>query len=597
MKNAECRMHNAQLWKTIGLVAGLLLLPAGAGASHVSQVLKLSAGWNAVYLEATPDDGVASTVDDAACGKVFSSAAVTTVMGYVGDVYGVTRQYAEDGSEVLQKPLPYLTWVRGDEEGSTFGALDGGRCYLVFVDGSKLPAGAQELEVKVTGIPQAPSTTWRDTRQGDFMNLVGVSLWEDRQVAASAYFGEGPYGASGGLYQVSGGSGEVPNFKSVAFMGQPKVASGRAYGATAERSEDWGGVIGFVGPARVAFGGTDSQASVQVKNAGTQARTLRLWVGKSVLAGEAYPPGLKRRLKQTELLSEPEWAELAAGTSWEVELAPGESVTEVFAVDRLTMAEGKEYGAVLVIDDLAGTWMRVRVPVTVAATAAEAEAARFPAGLWCGSIRLEAVSRLEDPLPVAAGGTMTLSVMLHVAPDGSAKLLQRVAAGYDTNGLPRLFRELESVPAEEVPDARRFSTVMMSIDEPVVEKKEGAFGESLAFEWTVAERASDNPFRHAWHPDHDGKSADYSGQTPSGDDFGNYANPVKPELWSISNRMVFSWHENNDPEKPAVFERTPEEKTAGFVEWTVGGLTAKEPIRSVGTFVLQRVMAAGSIEE
>ncbi len=316
-----------------------------------------------------------------------------------------------------------------------------------------------------------------------------------------------------------------------------------------------------------------------------------------MLADEAFPPGLKRRLPRTGLMEEPEWRELAAGSSWEVELAPGESVMEVFAVDRLAMAEGQGDGAVLVVDDLSGSRMRVRVPVSVAATEGEEAGAKFPAGLWSGFIQLEAVSRLEDPLPVPAAGTMKLSVMLHVAPDGSAKLLQRVAAGYDTNGTPRLFRELESVPADEVPNARRFSTVMMSIDEPVVEKKEGAFGDSLAFEWTVAERASDNPFRHAWHPDHDGKSADYSGQTPSGDDFGNYAQLIKPELWSISNRMVFSWHENNDPAKPAVFERTPEEKTWGFVEWTVGGLTAKEPIRSVGSFVLQRVFAAGEIEE
>jgi hypothetical protein len=580
----------------IGLLALLLLSPAVAGASHVTQALKLSAGWNAVYLEVTPDDGDAATTDDASCAKVFAErAAVTTVMAYAGDAYASTRQYADDGSEILQKPVSYQTWVRGDAEGSTLQDLAGGRCYLVYVDGSKL-AGQSEVAVNVTGIPEAPSATWRDTRQGDFMNLVGVSLWEDRQVAASAYFGEGPYGADGALYQVSGGTGEVPNFKSVAFMGQPKVASGRAYGATAERSEDWGGVIGFVGPARVSFEGTESQAPVQVKNAGTAARTLRFWVGKSVLADEAYPPGLKRRLASTDLMADPEWTELAPGTTWEVELAPGESVTEMFSVDRLSMAEGREYGAVLVVDDLSGSWMRVRVPITVAATADEEKAAKFPAGLWSGTILLEAVSRLEDPLPVTAGGTLKMSVMMHVAPDGSAKLLQRVAAGYDTNGTPRLFRELESVPAEEVPNARRFSTVMMSVDEPVVEKKEGAFGDSLAFEWTVAERASDNPFRHAWHPDHDGKTADYSGETPSGDDFGNYANPVKPELWSISNRMVFSWHENNDPEKPTVFERTPAEKTAGFVEWTVGGLTAKEPIHSLGTFVLQRVLAAAEVE-
>ena len=579
----------------VGFWAVAALLAAGtARASHVSQTLKLSAGWNAVYLEVTPDDGNAATTDDALCAKVFSSAAVTTVMAYEGDAYESTRQYADDGSEILQKPVSYQTWVRGDAEASTLQDLAGGRCYLVYVDGAKL-GGQSELSVGVTGIPQAPSATWRDTRQGDFMNLVGVSLWEDRQVAASAYFGEGPYGADGALYQVSGGTGEVPNFKSVAFMGQPKVASGRAYGATAERSEDWGGVIGFVGPARVSFG-TGSQAPVQVKNAGTQPRTLRFWVGKSVLAGEAYPPGLKRRLAPTDLMADPEWTELAAGTTWEVELAPGESVTETFSVDRLAMAEGREYGAVLVIDDLSGSWMRVRVPVTVAAADDAAAAAKFPAGLWCGTIQLEAVSRLDDPLPVQAGGTLKMSVMMHVAPDGSVKLLQRVAAGYDTNGTPRLFRELESVPAEEVPNARRFSTVMMSIDEPVVEKKEGAFGDSVAFEWTVAERASDNPFRHAWHPDHDGKTADYSGETPSGDDFGNYANPVKPELWSISNRMVFSWHENNDPSMPTMFERTPGEKTAGFVEWTVGGLTAKEPIHSLGTFVLQRVLPAGELE-
>lgn len=582
----------------IGFAAAVL----GAGAaraSHVTQALKLPAGWNAVYLEVTPDDGKAGTVDEALCEKVFPGEAVTTVLAYAGDAFGATRQYEEDGSVILQKPVPYLSWVRGDPEGSTLQGMDGGRCYLVYVDGEKLPAGASALEVEVTGIPQAPATVWRDTTKGDFMNLAGVSLWGDGPVAASAYFGEGPYGADGALYQVSGGTGEVPNFKAVAFMGQPKVASGRAYGATAGRSEAWGGVIGFVGPARVEFGGAEPQAAIQVRNAGSAARTLRFSLEGSVLADEAFPPGLKRRLPQTELMAAPEWSALSAGASWEVELAPGESVTEVFAVDRLATAEGQGYGAVLVVDDLSGSRMRVRVPVTVAAAegdAAEAAAAKFPAGLWSGFIQLEAVSRLEDPLPVAAGGTLRMNVMVHVAPDGSARLLQRVAAGVDTNGTPRLFRELESVPAEEVPGARRFSTVMMSIDEPVVEKKEGAFGERLAFEWTVAERASDNPFRHAWHPDHDGKTADYSGLTPSGDDFGNYAGVVKPELWSISNRMVFSWHENNDPEKPVVFERTPEEKTWGFVEWTVGGLTAKEPIRSLGSFVLQRVVAAGAIE-
>ena len=213
----------------VGLAAVAAMVAAGpARASHVTQELRLAAGWNAVYLEVTPDDGNASTGNDAACDRVFpkkSAGAVATVRAYLGDVYGATRQYADDGSEILQKPVPYLTWVRDDSEGSTLQALDGGRCYLVYVDGEKLPAGQSELAVELTGIPQAPAATWRDTRQGDFMNLAGVSLWGEGPVAASAYFGEGPYGTAGSVYQGGGGTGEVPNFKSVAFMGQPKVSS------------------------------------------------------------------------------------------------------------------------------------------------------------------------------------------------------------------------------------------------------------------------------------------------------------------------------------------------------------------------------------
>ena len=185
---------------------------------------------------------------------------------------------------------------------------------------------------------------------------------------------------------------------------------------------------------------------------------------------------------------------------------------------------------------------------------------------------------------------------MHVAPGGAVKLLQHVAAGVDTNGAWRLFKELENVPAS-VQNAQRFSTIMMSIDNPVVEKTTGTFGDSLAFDWTVAERAADNPFRHAWHPDHDGKLPDYSGPAPSGDNLANYANPIKPELWSITNRMEFSWRENNDPHGTINFERTPTEKTAGFVTWTVSGLTAKEPITSVGVFVQQRAIKAVEIED
>ncbi len=576
------------------LMIGLAMATVTAAASHVNQTLKLNAGWNAVYLEVTPDDGNEATTDDTLCEKVFAAdeyGAVTTVMAYDSAAYEATRQYADDGSEILQKPVSYLTWLRGDSTASTLRALVGGRCYLIYVAGGPKTS----LTVPVTGVPCAPAMIWRDTTKGDFVNLVGFMLSSD-SVLASKCFSEGPYGSKGTIYKVSG-TNEVPEFKAVAFMGAPKVSSGIAYGASAERSGSWGGVIGFVGSDRVEFGADESQASVEVKNDSSSERTFRLSVVKSSLAGESFPSGMKRRLLSTDIMVDSAWTNVTEASAWEVVLAPGKSVVETFSIDRLKLPQDAAYGAVLAIEDLSGTQMRVRVPITVAKGAESAEAVEFPVGLWSGFIQMETVSRIDDTnrIPVKAGGTLKMNVMMHVAADGAVKLLQRVAVGVDTNRTPRLWRELESVPAT-VTNARRFSTVMMSIDNPVVEKSSGAFGDSLAFDWTVAERAADNPFRHAWHPDHDGKKADYSGAAPSGDDLANYANVVKPELWSITNRMEFSWHENNDPYATVNFERTPTEKTAGFVTWTVSGLTAKEPIRSMGVFVLQRAIKAAEVE-
>ena len=579
----------------VAVAVGLAAMTASA--SHVDQTLQLSAGWNGVYLEVTPDDGDEATTGDALCETVFDAAnhgAVMAVMAYESDAYESTRQINDDGSVIEQKPLSYLTWMREDSTGSSLRALRGGMCYLVYVDGSKLPTPKSTLSLTVTGVPRAPAMTWRDTTKGDFVNLVGLTLSTTDKVLASTCFKEGPYGNKGVLYDVKG-TNSVPTFKS-SFMGNAMIVSGRAYGASAERPGSWNGVIGFASADEVVFGADDSRAHLSVKNDSSTNRIFRFTVMGSSLAGENFPPELKRQLPRTDLMVEPAWTNLTQGSTWEVEIAPGKSVTEAFSINRLTMPQDTAYGAVLVIDDLSGTQMRVRVPIIIIKTSESAEAVEFPVGLWSGFIQLEAVSRLDDPLPVKAGGTLKMSVMMHVAPDGKVKLLQRVAAGVDTNGTPRIFKELESVPAT-VENARRFSTIMMSIDNPIVVANAGGeFGDTLAFDWTVAERASDNPFRHAWHPDHDGKKADYSGPTPSGDDLANYAGIVKPELWSITNRMEFSWRENNDPHGTINFERTPTETTAGFVTWTVSGLTAKEPIRSVGVFVLQRAIKAGALE-
>ena len=87
-----------------------------------------------------------------------------------------------------------------------------------------------------------------------------------------------------------------------------------------------------------------------------------------------------------------------------------------------------------------------------------------------------------------------------------------------------------------------------------------------------------------------------SGETPSGDDFGNYANPVKPELWSVTNTLYLSWHKQNAPAEDIDFEHNPEETTSGFATWTVGGLLSTGPIQSLGIFYLKRIADVGELE-
>jgi len=562
--------------------AAVALFATTASAAHIRETITLKNGWNAIYLESTPTNAV--------CDDFFADAPVARVASYASDAYSSTRQLADDGTEITQKPLSYYVWIPGDETASTMGVLVGGHVYMVYATNA--------WSKTFYGVPAAPRQTWRNTSADNgFMNLVGVSADPGVSVTVKSYFGEGPFGtASGAAYQVAGTKTSAPSFLSLGIGSSPKVQGGKAYALTATKDSDWPGVIGVMGSG-VFFGDADNFTALQVKNCGTANHTFRFSVVPSDdanEAGEVVPP-LSRRLPRVDAISSPGYTN-ATEEAWTVELAPDGITEQVFSINRVQMSAGTEYGAILVIEDLGASKMRVRLPIAVAA--APENAVAYPIGLWMGEIALSKVSGMTDetPMPVEAGGTLRMNVMVHVAEDGTCSLLQRVAAGMDADGNPRLFRELSGVPSE-IENPRRISTVMMSVDTPVVAAEDGsAFGNDAVFSWAVAPTARDNPFRHAWHPDHDGKTADYSGAAPSGDDFENYAQPIKPELWSITNRLEFSWHEHGESGLPVRFPYNADETTSGVVTWDVGGLSAKSPIRSTGTFTLKRVFKAAELE-
>ena len=566
----------------LSLLSFMSLVSLPAHAAHIEETMTLKNGWNAIYLESTPTNAL--------CDAFFEGAPVKSVASYQSDAYSSTRQLADDGTEIAQKPLSYHVWVAGDDVASTLGALSGGHVYMIYATNA--------WSKTFVGVPSAPKQTWRATA-GDagFMNLVGVSADTNASMTAKAYFGEGPFGTANGIaYQIKGTKESEPTFSKF-LNARVTMQGGKAYALTATKDAEWPGVIGVQGDGLV-FGADENFASVRIRNCGTTNHTFRFTMERSALdADTPLPPqSLFRRLPRVDAISELDYTNVEENVEWTVSLASDAISEQVFKIDRSKLDNGITYGAILAIEDLGASKMRVRLPIAVAD--APADTVAYPVGLWIGEIALTQVSGLNDetPTPVKAGGTLKMSVMMHVDTNGTCRLLQRVAAGMDTNGTARLFKELANVPAEiEAP--KRFSTVMMSVDTPFVEAREGsAFGDATSFSWTIAPTARDNPFRHAWHPDHDGKKADYSGYLPAGDDFELYKNPIKPELWSISNRIDFSWHEQGNGALPVVFTYTPDETTTGVVTWEVTGLTAKGPIASVGTFSLKRVFKAKELE-
>ena len=550
-----------------------------ASAAHISETMTLVKGWNAIYLESTPANAL--------CEDFFAWAPVTRVASYQSDAYSSTRQLADDGTEITQKPVSYRVWVPGDEAASTMTALVGGNVYLIY-------ATDDWTSETFLGVPAAPQQTYR-AASGDagFMNFAGVSAPQGVSVAGRTYFGEGLFDAVAGIaYEVRGTKTSAPSFLPMVLTSNAKVQGGRAYALTATKDGDWPGVIGFSGAASVDFG-PDDFASVTLKNFGTTNHAFRVTIVASADAQEVFPPVLKRKTKDEKGVES--WTNVTAGVSWDVALASGAISAQKFAIDRTTMDGGKTYAAVMQIEDMGGTQMRVRIPVTVGEKSEDASA--FPAGLWAGYIQMETVSSLTNETPTAAAGTLRMNILVHVPESGAPRLLQRVSAGVDATGKIRLFKELSSAKAV-CENPRRLSSVMMSVANPIVDAStHTTFGNQLQFDWTVDAKARDNPFRHAWHPDHDGKTADYSGDVVSGDDLSNYVNPVKPELWSVTNTLYLSWHKQNNPTEDVDFEHNVEETTAGFATWTVGGLISNGPINSMGIFYLKRIADTGEIED
>ena len=539
------------------LIFLVLAVPA-VFAGHVSETLTLTNGWNAVYLESTPD-----AADPAA---FFADLPQVERVGcYESSVYGATEQIASDGTTIAQKPVSFYVWVRGDEGRSTLRRIMGGRCYLIYST-----AAATKT---FYGVPACPRVSWQAS-EGGFATIAGVSIPAGETVTASAYFREGPLPSESlkNPYEAGGQDAAAPHYtKLMSFRGTPTLQGGHAYAFEGNSVADWPGVLKVSTASlsgTLAFESGTALQSFSFSNAGTTNRTIRVSYGSSELTTEARPP-LQVFIPRVGT-NEYGWT---AFETHDFDLAPGESRTLALAVDKSGFTADRTFAGLVTVSDLSGTKMRVRVPVTAKLDADSPYSAAYPKGLWYGNIELSQVDRLADGAPVAAGGTMKVNAMVLVDGTGAAHLLQRVAVGTakeaaeDGTRAVRLWPETAAVPAEYA--ARRLSTVFPDMAHRSLDATSGAFGNLLQFDWTVAADARDNPFRHAWHPDH-------------GTGF------------AVTNRLTLSWYTEGGE---STWAYSPDEVTYGICTWTLGGLSGTGDVTMRGTFALKRILSVSKVEE
>jgi len=131
----------------------------------------------------------------------------------------------------------------------------------------------------------------------------------------------------------------------------------------------------------------------------------------------------------------------------------------------------------------------------------------------------------------------------------------------------------------------RISAVCLPTETPVVEAT-GSFDQpgGIAFEFTVAGGGSTSLLRHPLHPQHDGLRWDFKTAAPSGDDFANYKGDVKPETFSVGNRIEIALNLNGGE---AVWN--PEDAKGGTVRWTLSNLMRQGTLTLVGDMSIKRV--------
>ncbi|MBK8270621.1 MAG: hypothetical protein IPK83_20890 [Planctomycetes bacterium] len=486
--------------------------PNRAEAQWRQQVIHLQEGWNSIFLEIDPSP---ERADD-----LFTHPAIRSVWGFSADSLTAGVPNCPNPSNPEPGcPLPdehhWQTWVQPGDPASFLNSLRvirGGRAYLIRCD--------SPTTLNLVGIPSAGKTEWRAG-----LNFVGFHVGYDGAKFTSYLQASPVHQNSVAYHQDSQGQWNLlPN------LANARVAPGTGYWATASGTSDYSGPVEIDDSTLrgVDYGRLMTDHALRIKNLNPQAAEVNIRYVPS-----EPPPGGPNLAGDLPL----SWLDYGAGDNvnsvyqWhplDAVTVPLAAAGEVDASHTLRMAVVRAgLPNALVGPDSTGSQYQGLVQVTTPVgyrryfpVSGQRGAA---SGLWVGDVAVNEVSYvLADggtglPRPTAqefsfriilhdSGAVVKLltevTLMADPAPDPDRHVLITPDIRDTTEG-QNYFATL--VPATLQGDqlfSPRISTAAFSFDDDLV--LTGNIGSPLSGITTIASTDRLNPFRHKYHPDHDG---------------------------------------------------------------------------------------------
>ena len=595
----------------------LFAFSAKAVLPHMSQNITLAYGWNAVYVEVSPE----KTADE-----LFAAWPVGHVGLYDPASFLATRQFSAEWTSQGLPNEAMAVWYRDAPEASTLKAVPGGSILVTFCNS---PSFVDTFR----GAPAAPRTTWHVTGTNTVYNFVGFSVSQDADIVAYLEGSPCENVLSRACYRIVGDEPDAaPQAREVRTYDRT-VSNGTVLLLPSDKISDWSGVL-HVSPLNgVNFGQTGKRASFSIRNDGTESRDVRFTLDQALNHDELFnSPRLPWTLHWRDMdvaLTNAAWtlggpAGTYYGMWWHKTLAPGETWRVEVGLDRESLEEGDRrkglpFGALLTVTEDSEAHAKAVIPIY--GETSGAVASDWQNGLWVADVEFNTIhmvaqrwvvetntvddaevvttNAVDTALGAATptGGKFRLRLPIHRYHEGKTRLLQRVVLAGDVAGDGTFNYKIYAgavSPPDTAKTLMRISAVCLPTETPVIEATQESLWDIYEapnnvarFEFTVGAYGATSLLRHPYHPQHDGLMWDFLTHAPNGDDIYNYKNNIKPETFSVKNeiKLAISFVEG-------IESWSPKDSFDGTCQWTLSGLRHDGKIVLNGPMVIRRISPA-----